>query len=229
VAQQAFLEQLPAPNPILEDVLLGSMAPRLALPLPLKQLPDFTQLHSHLEAIGPRCRAPPLASTPTTLDERYRALTPLYDKYADTGLETGPYNYVNLDLEKARTELEVIDREVVHPGHPTFESRFESGNLAKAYCLDGHYHLILQNDINSLSFTQWFFFSVDTHLYPHERATFKIVNLYKRASLYRQGMKIMALSTLRSKLGWRRVGENIRYYENDMVRRPGVFWNTLEW
>lgn len=42
-----------------------------------------------------------------------------------------------------------------------FESRFESGNLlAVTKIEDFEYHLILQNDTNTVGYNQWFFFRV---------------------------------------------------------------------
>ena len=42
-----------------------------------------------------------------------------------------------------------------------FESRFESGNLSMASKVsDSEYNLLLQNDINTNGYSQWFFFKV---------------------------------------------------------------------
>lgn len=47
-----------------------------------------------------------------------------------------------------------------------FDSRFESGNLFAVYknmdesLFQNEYDLILQNDINTKGYSQWFFFSI---------------------------------------------------------------------
>ena len=42
-----------------------------------------------------------------------------------------------------------------------FESRFESGNLDIAVKVsDSEYNLILQDDVNTNGYTQWYFFKV---------------------------------------------------------------------
>ena len=58
-----------------------------------------------------------------------------------------------------------------------FESRFESGNLlAVKKISDIEYHLILQNDTNTVGYTQWFFFKV-SNTRKDEIINFNIINL----------------------------------------------------
>ena len=72
------------------------------------------------------------------------------------GKQTGAKSLVNLQgIKPFYTKKDAFDRTLV------FESRFESGNLAAALKVDdSDYYLALQNDVNTLGNTQWFFFRV---------------------------------------------------------------------
>lgn len=100
-----------------------------------------------------------------------------------------------------------------------FESRFESGNLLIAFKVsDYEYDLVLQNDINTNGHTQWYFFRV-SNTKPGMTVRFNIINLLKPDSLYNQGMRVLAYSSLKSKsenLGWHRIGTDIMYYQNNL-------------
>ncbi len=75
-----------------------------------------------------------------------------------------------------------------------FESRFESGNLSMTSKVsDSEYNLLLQNDINTNGYSQWFFFKV-TNTQKDKTVKFNILNLYKHNSLYKAGMKIIIYS-----------------------------------
>ncbi|XP_046867291.1 cytosolic carboxypeptidase Nna1 isoform X6 [Drosophila willistoni] len=111
-----------------------------------------------------------------------------------------------------------------HPMNPDeydgleFESRFESGNLAKAVQITPtYYELYLRPDLYTSRSKQWFYFRVRrTHRKMLYR--FSIVNLVKSDSLYNDGMQPVMYSTLGAKEkneGWRRCGDNICYYRND--------------
>lgn len=92
-----------------------------------------------------------------------------------------------------------------------FDSHFESGNLSSAdkeLGKDHHYHLMMQNDINTYGCTQWFFFRVNNK--NPLKATFFINNFYKPQSLYQKGMKILIFSMkkfLNEGVGWVRGGQ----------------------
>jgi hypothetical protein len=75
-----------------------------------------------------------------------------------------------------------------------FESRFECGNLSLVSKLsDWEYNLLLQNDINTNGYSQWFFFKV-SNTCKNQKVKFNILNEYKQNSLYRMGMKIIIYS-----------------------------------
>ncbi|XP_003920474.2 cytosolic carboxypeptidase 2 isoform X1 [Saimiri boliviensis] len=99
-----------------------------------------------------------------------------------------------------------------------FESRFESGNLQKAVRVDTYeYELTLRTDLYTNKHTQWFYFRVqNTRKDPTYR--FTIVNLLKSKSLYTVGMKPLLYSQLDAdtrNIGWRREGNEIKYYKNN--------------
>ncbi|XP_045642624.1 cytosolic carboxypeptidase 2 isoform X3 [Ursus americanus] len=99
-----------------------------------------------------------------------------------------------------------------------FESRFESGNLQKAVRVDTYeYELTLRTDLYTNKHTQWFYFRVQN---TRKDATYRftIVNLLKPKSLYTTGMKPLMYSQLDAdthNIGWRREGNEIRYYKNN--------------
>ncbi|CAH1104048.1 unnamed protein product [Psylliodes chrysocephalus] len=108
------------------------------------------------------------------------------------------------------------------PGEDTlkFESRFESGNLAKAIMITPtYYELHLRSDFYTNRHMQWYYFRISNvrkgHLYR-----FSITNCSKESSLYNEGMKPLMYSTKESKIhniGWRRCGTNISYYCNENI------------
>ncbi|XP_037932330.1 cytosolic carboxypeptidase Nna1-like [Teleopsis dalmanni] len=111
-----------------------------------------------------------------------------------------------------------------HPFNPIdydgleFESRFESGNLAKAVQITpSYYELYLRSDLYTSRSKQWFYFRVKKTR-KNRNYRFSIVNLVKSDSLFNDGMRPVMYSTIdakQSKIGWRRCGENISYYHNE--------------
>ena len=80
-----------------------------------------------------------------------------------------------------------------------FESRFECGNLSLVSKIaEVEYNLLIQNDINTNGYSQWFFFKV-SNTFKGLKARFNILNLYKHSSLYKSGMKIVIYSIKESK------------------------------
>ena len=111
-----------------------------------------------------------------------------------------------------------------------FESRFESGNLRRAFKKsDTEYELMLKTDYNTNNYTQWFYFKVSNTRrgVPY---TFKIINMVKPDSLYNHGMKVLSFSAKTRdihKAGWRRVGKNISYTQNNYKRKGSGNYYTL--
>ena len=98
---------------------------------------------------------------------------------------------------------------------------------------DSEYNLLLQNDINTNGYSQWFFFKV-TNTQKDSKVRFNILNLYKHNSLYKMGMKVIMYSVKESEeknVSWHRGGENIDYYENGYSRSSSEYcpYYTLTW
>ncbi|PNF23664.1 hypothetical protein B7P43_G02497 [Cryptotermes secundus] len=103
-----------------------------------------------------------------------------------------------------------------------FESRFESGNLAKVVKItDNYYELYLRTDMYTNRHMQWYYFRVE-NTKRHVLYRFSFVNMCKAESLYSVGMRPLLYSSKDVQLngiGWRRCGGNIAYYRNDAL--PG--------
>ncbi|XP_037882975.1 cytosolic carboxypeptidase Nna1 isoform X2 [Glossina fuscipes] len=116
-----------------------------------------------------------------------------------------------------------------HPYNPEeydgleFESRFESGNLARAVRITPtYYELYLRPDLYTSRSKQWFYFRV-RRTRKNVIYRFSIVNLVKSNSLYNDGMRPLLYSTINAKTrneGWRRCGDNICYYCNEDENQP---------
>ncbi|CAG7730303.1 unnamed protein product [Allacma fusca] len=111
-----------------------------------------------------------------------------------------------------------------------FESRFESGNLAKVIKVTNvYYELYLRPDLYTDRHSQWFYFRIQN---TKENITyrFSIVNLNKPDSLYRYGLKPLMYSEKDAQLnnvGWVRCGQNISYYKNDIMADENNSFYTL--
>ena len=129
-----------------------------------------------------------------------------------------------------------INCKLVYPPDHTlhFESRFESGNLEKAYKLsEDEYNLYLEFDISTKKHTQWFYFSVKNYKSNHQ-VKFNIVNLMKYDSLYNNGLKPAVYSEKdfnESGLRWHRAGEEISYFKNssESESKKGYFTLTFKY
>ena len=105
-----------------------------------------------------------------------------------------------------------------------FESRFESGNLYSVMKVnDNEYHLWLQNDVNTMGHTQWFFFRVQNTRKDME-VKFNMLNFSKPDSLFNHGMKPLIYSETKVEedgTGWYRDGYWIGYFKNGIKREKG--------
>ncbi|KAL4486341.1 hypothetical protein ABPG72_007127 [Tetrahymena utriculariae] len=111
-----------------------------------------------------------------------------------------------------------------------FDSKFESGNLSIVSMKSSNeYNLLLQNDINTKGYTQWFFFSVKkTH--RNQSVKFNIVNFYKNGSLFNEGMKISIFSKKKydlTKVSWFKGATDISYIKNNIVKQNDNYFYTL--
>uniref|UniRef100_A0A0N4Z244 Pepdidase_M14_N domain-containing protein n=1 Tax=Parastrongyloides trichosuri TaxID=131310 RepID=A0A0N4Z244_PARTI len=127
----------------------------------------------------------------------------------------------NYPEKLSNNDVEKIGSGSSHCDHLKFESRFESGNLRRAYQIDDNYYqLILSPDINQKSHHyQWFYFQV-SNVNNDREYVFEIINCLKSTSMFSHGMQPVIFSVTDSlqnnnnKKGWRRTGNNICYFRN---------------
>ncbi|KAM9330716.1 cytosolic carboxypeptidase 1 [Gastrophryne carolinensis] len=102
-----------------------------------------------------------------------------------------------------------------------FNSKFESGNLRKVIQIrKNEYDLILNSDINSNHYHQWFYFEV-SGMKTGTAYRFNIINCEKSNSQFNYGMQPLMYSVqeaLISRPWWVRVGSDICYYKNHFSR-----------
>ncbi|OHT01395.1 Clan MC, family M14, Zinc carboxypeptidase-like metallopeptidase [Tritrichomonas foetus] len=95
-----------------------------------------------------------------------------------------------------------------------FDSRFESGNLLKAYHLHGDsYHLILEQDCNKSGSCQWFYFQIK-NIKKEIKYTFIISGFHKFGGVFTSGSKVFVYSEQNAKAtgtSWYRDGTNYQF------------------
>ncbi|XP_057404949.1 cytosolic carboxypeptidase 1 isoform X6 [Balaenoptera acutorostrata] len=136
------------------------------------------------------------------------------------------------DIERLIHQSDIIDQVVYdldNPNHTTpeegdilkFNSKFESGNLRKVIQIrKNEYDLILNSDINSNHYHQWFYFEV-SGMRPSIAYRFNIINCEKSNSQFNYGMQPLMYSVqeaLNARPWWIRVGTDICYYKNHFSR-----------
>uniref|UniRef100_A0A7N6A6U9 Cytosolic carboxypeptidase 1 n=1 Tax=Anabas testudineus TaxID=64144 RepID=A0A7N6A6U9_ANATE len=102
-----------------------------------------------------------------------------------------------------------------------FNSQFESGNLRKAVQVRKYeYDLVLNSDINSNHYHQWFYFEV-SGMRVGITYRFNIINCEKSNSQFNYGMQVLMYSVQEAISGrpcWIRTGTDICYYKNHFAR-----------
>ncbi|XP_041643135.1 cytosolic carboxypeptidase 1 isoform X2 [Cheilinus undulatus] len=102
-----------------------------------------------------------------------------------------------------------------------FNSQFESGNLRKAIQVRKYeYDLVLNSDINSNHYHQWFYFEV-SGMRVGTMYRFNIINCEKSNSQFNYGMQVLMYSVQEAISGrprWVRTGTDICYYKNHFAR-----------
>ena len=106
-----------------------------------------------------------------------------------------------------------------------FDSLFESGNLYQAYHVgDRCYDLLIKNDVNTNGHTQWYYFAA-SNTRANVPYTFRIINLYKRTSMYNDGLRPLLYSDKAASgtdgYGWRRCATDISYRRNEFQYSKG--------
>uniref|UniRef100_A0A673NFU9 Cytosolic carboxypeptidase 1 n=1 Tax=Sinocyclocheilus rhinocerous TaxID=307959 RepID=A0A673NFU9_9TELE len=125
-------------------------------------------------------------------------------------------------LDKVVYDLDNQSCPVIDNGESLkFNSKFESGNLRKAIQVRKfEYDLILNSDINSNHYHQWFYFEVG-NMRPGVRYRFNIINCEKSNSQFNYGMQVLMYSVQDAINGsphWVRTGSDICYYKNNFSR-----------
>ncbi|XP_048146422.1 cytosolic carboxypeptidase 1 isoform X1 [Corvus hawaiiensis] len=136
------------------------------------------------------------------------------------------------DIERLIYQNDIIDRVVYDLDNLScsvpeeadvlkFNSKFESGNLRKVIQIrKNEYDLILNSDINSNHYHQWFYFEV-SGMKTGIGYRFNIINCEKSNSQFNYGMQPLMYSVqeaLNSRPCWTRVGTDICYYKNHFSR-----------
>ncbi|GAB0204655.1 cytosolic carboxypeptidase 1 [Grus japonensis] len=139
---------------------------------------------------------------------------------------------ISQDIERLIHQNDIIDRVVYDLDNLScsvpeeadvlkFNSKFESGNLRKVIQIrKNEYDLILNSDINSNHYHQWFYFEV-SGMKTGIGYRFNIINCEKSNSQFNYGMQPLMYSVqeaLNSRPCWTRVGTDICYYKNHFSR-----------
>ncbi|XP_064812108.1 cytosolic carboxypeptidase 1-like isoform X2 [Oncorhynchus masou masou] len=125
-------------------------------------------------------------------------------------------------LDKVVYDLDIQSCPVVDGGESLkFNSQFESGNLRKAVQVRKfEYDLVLNSDINSNHYHQWFYFEV-SGMRVGASYRFNIINCEKSNSQFNYGMQVLMYSVQEAISGrprWVRTGTDICYYKNHFSR-----------
>ncbi|XP_036434478.1 cytosolic carboxypeptidase 1 isoform X2 [Colossoma macropomum] len=125
-------------------------------------------------------------------------------------------------LDKVVYDLDLQSCPVIDDGECLkFNSQFESGNLRKAIQVRKfEYDLVLNSDINSNHYHQWFYFEV-SGMRVGVPYRFNIINCEKSNSQFNYGMQVLMYSVQDAISGsprWVRTGSDICYYKNHFSR-----------
>lgn len=126
-------------------------------------------------------------------------------------------------LDKVVYDLDIPSCPVIEDDGESlkFNSQFESGNLRKAIQVRKYeYDLVLNSDINSNHYHQWFYFEV-SGMRVGTSYRFNIINCEKSNSQFNYGMQVLMYSVQEAISGrpcWVRTGTDICYYKNHFAR-----------
>lgn len=126
-------------------------------------------------------------------------------------------------LDKVVYDLDIPSCPVIEDNGESlkFNSQFESGNLRKAVQVRKYeYDLVLNSDINSNHYHQWFYLEV-SGMRVGTTYRFNIINCEKSNSQFNYGMQVLMYSVQEAISGrprWVRMGTDICYYKNHFAR-----------
>jgi hypothetical protein len=187
--------------------------------LPLLPLPEFRHSEELIDLALPFCTRE--ANEELKLPEKQLSRLfnkPLYQSSSRFNLQANNTKFACLKAFYSESGFQPSPAPVEGKKQElTFESRFESGNLAFAARgqQEGEYYLLLQKDINSTRCTQWFFFRVHNRR-EKGRARLHILNFFKNYSSYENGMKVLVCSQSNG-FTWRRGCEDITYRRTNLA------------
>lgn len=191
------------------------------IPKTPEQEPFFTPMGGSRKDVASRCRKAFMARIRES-KKRVRKPQVVYDSVlkppkvsAKAYLERKPDG----SLRPYYTPKDAEDKTLV------FESRFECGNLRRAFKVsDSEYDLLCQPDINTNTYAQWFFFCVSNT--QVRRYKFNIINMLKSDSLYNYGMMPLVYSTREAEasgMGWTRQGFDVCYFRHSKKYHAASF------
>ena len=162
-------------------------------------------------------RIPPVRAPSSSSDsDQKRPISPTTRREMEQSTEPDKANFLRMKAYPAFPTHPIDYTLEVPPDSLTFDSRFESGNLAKAVRVrENVYDLYLSYDTETKGHTQWFYFSISNGAVG--TFTFNIVNLLKFDSLYNEGL-LPAVRSEKSGNEWYRGGFAVTYYENEQKR-----------
>lgn len=144
----------------------------------------------------------------------------------DQAFSDNPSMAVAVYDNSKQCKLSNLSQELDGLGTLLFESRIESGNLARAARVGpSEYNLLLSFDVNTRGHTQWFYYRV-TAMERNVPYRFNILNLQKNHSLYEDGLQPIIYSKKKAEeegIGWHRAGYRIVYGSNKVKRKKGTY------
>ncbi|CAD8093316.1 unnamed protein product [Paramecium sonneborni] len=109
----------------------------------------------------------------------------VYLKHKQTSSYNFKYHFNGLLIDDYKL---IKSQPIINNG--MFNSDFESANLYAAYQIkENEFNLILQDDINTVGYSQWFYFEVNN--LQGQLLTFHIINLTKEYKSLKQGLSVM--------------------------------------
>ncbi|CAD8092458.1 unnamed protein product [Paramecium primaurelia] len=217
VFYQSIKDKLPKPNPILIQQLQLNKVNSL-LPLKKNYLEANEQQITYKTPIQQQ-EQECLTQKPTTLQAFLKPLKLVYQKYQ-------PQQNQNLYATLIHQPGNNFDASHYYQSDEDikFDSLFESGNLFQVFKKsDRDYILLLQNDINTKGYTQWFYFSISNKNSTLSNIKLSIININKDMCFYRQGMKIL----INECNCWRKDSLGLSFKKNNIQRNNSSFYYSL--
>ncbi|CAD8196837.1 unnamed protein product [Paramecium pentaurelia] len=214
---QSIKDKLPKPNPILIQQLQLNKVNSL-LPLKKNYLEANEQQITYKTPIQQQ-EQECLTQKPITLQAFLKPLKLIYQKYQ-------PQQNQNLYATLIHQPDNNFDASHYYQSDEDikFDSLFESGNLFQVFKKsDKDYILLLQNDINTKGYTQWFYFSISNKNSTLSNIKLSIININKDMCFYRQGMKIL----INECNYWRKDSLGLSFKKNNIQRNNSTFYYSL--